>query len=71
MLTYFSKYSVDCMVNKLSLKLLPFHEGDHIHEARCADHWLVCKNSSHSLLHTVFWFQGWKERLDFFSEIFD
>lgn len=63
-------YSVDCIAKQLVPQFLPFHEGDHIHEARCADHWLVCKDGSHSLFHTVFRFQGWKERLNFFSEIF-
>lgn len=68
---YFTSILLLALPTKWHFMKLPFHEGDHIHEARCADHRLVCKDSSHSLLHTVFWFQRWKERLNFFSEIFD
>lgn len=43
-----------------------FHASDHVHQSRGAYHWLVSKNCSYGLLHTVIWFQRWEEGLNFF-----
>lgn len=36
----------------------PFHEVDHIDDARCTDHGLVSEDGPHGLFHTKLWLQG-------------
>lgn len=43
----------------------PFHEVDHVDDARRADHWLVGEDGPHGLLHAELWLEGRQERLDF------
>lgn len=42
----------------------PFHEVDHIDDARCTDHGLVSEDGSHGLFHTELGLQGRQERLN-------
>lgn len=42
----------------------PFHEVDHIDDARCTDHGLVSEDGSHGLFHTELWLQGRQKRLN-------
>lgn len=42
----------------------PFHEVDHIDNARCTDHGLISEDGSHGLFHTELWLQGRQERLN-------
>lgn len=46
----------------------PFHEVDHIDDARCADHGLVSENGPHGLFHTELWLQGRQKRLNLLPE---
>lgn len=46
----------------------PFHEVDHVDDARRADHWLVGEDGPHGLFHTELRLQGWQERLYFLPE---
>lgn len=46
----------------------PFHEVDHIDDARCTDHGLVSEDSPHGLFHAELWLQGRQKRLDLLPE---
>lgn len=46
----------------------PFHEVDHVDDARRADHWLVGEDGPHGLFHAELRLQGRQERLDFLPE---
>lgn len=46
----------------------PFHEVDHVDDARRADHWLVGEDGPHGLFHAELWLQGRQERLNFLPE---
>lgn len=46
----------------------PFHEVDHIDDARCTDHGLVSEDGSHGLFHTELWLQGRQKRLNLLPE---
>ena len=46
----------------------PFHEVDHIDDARCTDHVLVGEDGPHGLFNAELWLQGRKERLDLLPE---
>lgn len=45
----------------------PFHEVDHVDDARCTDHWLVGEDGPHGLFHTELRLQGRQKRLNFLS----
>lgn len=49
-------------------RLSPFHEVDHVDDARRADHWLVGEDGPHGLFHAELRLQGRQERLDFLPE---
>lgn len=42
----------------------PFHEVDHIDNARCTDHGLISEDSPHGLFNTELWLQGRQKRLN-------
>lgn len=46
----------------------PFHEVDHVDDARRADHWLVGEDGPHGLFHAELRLQGRQERLYFLPE---
>lgn len=46
----------------------PFHEVDHIDDARCADHGLVSEDGPHGLFHTELRLQGRQKRLNLLPE---
>lgn len=46
----------------------PFHEVDHVDDARRTDHWLVGEDGPHGLFHTELRLQGRQKRLNFLSE---
>lgn len=46
----------------------PFHEVDHVDNARCADHWLVGEDGPHGLFHAKLRLQGREKRLNFLPE---
>lgn len=46
----------------------PFHEVDHVDDARRADHWLVGEDGPHGLFHAELRLQGRQERLNFLPE---
>lgn len=46
----------------------PFHEVDHVDDARRTDHWLVGEDGPHGLFHTELGLQGRQKRLNFLSE---
>lgn len=46
----------------------PFHEVNHVHNARSTDHRLVCQDGPHGLFHTELWLQRRQKRLNLLPE---